>query len=79
VLVDDDGEHPLRAGDCAGFPAGQPNGHHLVNRSAVEAVLLEVGSRRPEREAVTYPDIDLMLAPGESRYRHRDGRPYDGT
>ena len=79
VLVDEAGEHPLRAGDCAGFPAGRPDGHHLVNRSGAEAVLLEVGSRRPETEAVVYPDIDLMVARGEGGYRHRDGRPYDVT
>ena len=76
VLVEDDGEQLLRAGDCAGFRAGVPNGHHLQNRTDREAVLLEVGSRRPEREAVTYPDIDLMLAPGERGYRRKDGRPY---
>ena len=31
MLVEDDGEILLKAGDCAGFKAGVPNGHHLVN------------------------------------------------
>lgn len=77
VLVDDSGEQVLRAGDCAGFKAGDANGHHLVNRSNREAVLLEVGSRRPENESVDYPDIDLQIPRGASRYHHKDGRPYD--
>jgi uncharacterized cupin superfamily protein len=76
VLVTDEGEQVLRAGDCAGFPAGAPNGHHLQNRSAVEAVLLEVGSRRDAEDGCDYPDIDLMLERGESEYRHKDGTPY---
>lgn len=77
VLVDDAGEHLLRAGDCAGFPAGEPNGHHIQNRSDREAVLLEVGSRRPAEDGCDYPDIDLIIRPGEETYRHRDGTPYE--
>lgn len=77
VLVMDGGEQVLRAGDCAGFPAGVANGHHLQNRSEQEAVVLEVGSRKPEADPVDYPDVDLVLRTGERSYRHRDGRPYD--
>src|SRR5690242_3591239 len=33
TLVTDDGAQVLRAGTCAGFPGGVPNGHHLVNRT----------------------------------------------
>ena len=74
VLADDAGEHLLKAGDCAGFPAGQANAHHLQNRSAAPAVVLEVGSRRPELDATDYPDIDMT---GSARGRfHRDGTPY---
>jgi uncharacterized cupin superfamily protein len=63
VLVTDDEDRVLRAGECAGFPAGEPNGHHLQNRSDREAVVLEVGSRRPDEDSGTYPDVP--------------GRPYD--
>jgi uncharacterized cupin superfamily protein len=76
VLVDDGGESVLRAGDCAGFKAGVANGHHLENRSDREAVLLEMGSRRPDQDACTYPDIDMVARAGEDFYRHRDGTPY---
>ncbi len=79
VLITDDGEQVMRAGDCAGFPAGVANGHQMVNRSDREAVLLEVGSRRPGEDGCDYPDIDLVLHDGETGYRHRDGSPYDGT
>lgn len=77
VLVEDDGETVMRAGDCAGFKAGVANGHCFQNRSDRDAVLLEVGSRRPEEDGCDYPDIDLVLREGESVYRHRDGTPYD--
>lgn len=76
VLVTDDGEEVLRAGDCAGFPAGDANGHHFQNRSDADVVLLDIGSRRPETDAVDYPDLDLILAAGNRAYRHRDGSPY---
>lgn len=76
VLIDDAGETVLRAGDSAGFRAGDPNGHHLVNRSAYLAVVLEVGGRAPDRDGVDYPDIDLVIPPGTRAYHHRDGTPY---
>jgi uncharacterized cupin superfamily protein len=77
VMVTDAGEEILRAGDAAGFKAGDPDGHHLQNRSAADAFVLEVGTRLPGDGAV-YPDID-MLAPGDGGsaiYTHRDGTPY---
>jgi len=75
VLVTNAGEEILRGGDCAGFPAGQADGHHLQNRSAREAVLLEVGSRRPDQDACDYPDLDMVIKPGAG-YTRRDGTPY---
>ena len=79
VLVEEDGETVLKAGDCAGFKAGVPNGHRIENRSDREAVLLEVGSRRPADDACDYPDIDMILPKGADRYFHRDGTPYPKT
>jgi len=76
VMVTDAGEEVLRAGDCAGFKAGVPDGHHLQNRSDREAVLLEVGSRRPSEDGCDYPDIDMIIRPGEEDPRRRDGTPY---
>jgi len=77
VLVTNAGEEVLRAGDCAGFKAGEPDGHQLQNRSNAEVVLLEIGSRNPEGDAVDYPDIDLTIRAGaRASYLHKDGTPY---
>src|SRR5215469_623833 len=45
VLVTDSGEEILRAGDAAGFKAGDPNGHCLQNRLNTEVQVLEIGTR----------------------------------
>ena len=74
VLVTDIGEAVLRAGDCAGFKAGDPDGHCLQNRSAVDATVLEIGSRVQD-ECTTYSDIDMKIEPGVG-YVHKDGAPY---
>lgn len=76
VLVTDSGEELLGAGDCAGFKAGIKDGHHLQNRSAHEALLLEIGSRRPAEDEGEYPDIDMRFLRDRAGYVHRDGRPY---
>lgn len=76
VLVSDAGEEVLRAGDCAGFKAGEADGHHLLNRTQKEAVLLEIGTRDPKRDAVQYPGIDLMIRAGARTFLHQDGTPY---
>jgi uncharacterized cupin superfamily protein len=76
VLVDNAGETVLKAGECAAFRAGDANGHHFVNRSGRDAVILEVGSRRPVEDRVDYPDIDMIYLGADDRCYHRDGRPY---
>jgi uncharacterized cupin superfamily protein len=74
VLVEDEGETVLRAGDCAGWKGGVANGHVLQNRSGAEAVVLEVGTRTPGGDNADYPDIDMVNRAGG--FFHRDGRPY---
>ena len=77
TLVTDAGETPLEAGMVAGFPAGRPDGHHLVNKSAQGAVYLEVGTRSAMDE-VSYPGIDLRFTHHGDReaFSHKDGTPY---
>lgn len=77
VLVTDGGEEVLRAGDGAGFPAGDTNGHCLQNRSGDDARVLEIGTRVPG-ETVSYSDIDMVAQPAGNRtvYTRRDGSPY---
>lgn len=73
VLVTDAGEEVLRAGDCAGFKAGDPDGHHFQNRAEQDAVLLEVGSSFAD-DIAEYSDIDMRAMP--DGYVHKDGSPY---
>lgn len=81
VLITDAGEQTLHPGDCAGYPAGKADGHHMVNRSDKPARYLEVGSRR-EGELAFYPDDDLLLVPhveeGRATMRpsHKNGLAY---
>lgn len=76
-LVTDAGEEPIRAGQCAGFPAGLANGHQLVNRGKEPAAYLEI-SNRDKEDSAYYPDVDLRWnapdAPG--KYSRKDGSPY---
>lgn len=60
MLVDENGEHVLRAGTYAGFPAGVPNAHHLINKSDQTACFLAVGTRKRGREVVHYPDDSVI-------------------
>ena len=79
LLVDDSGEQVMRAGDCAGFKAGERNGHHFINRSHADAVLLVVGGRG-DADHGEYSDIDMKFLPGrysgKGGYVHKDGKPY---
>ena len=79
VLVTSSGEEVMRPGDCAGFKAGDGDGHCFQNRSDRNAVLLVVGSRT-DADQCHYPDIDLALEPGryagKISYVHKDGTPY---
>ena len=73
VLITGAGEEVLKAGDCAGFRAGDADGHHLVNRSEALSVVLEVGTAHADDEC-DYPDIDMVGTP--KGYARRDGTPY---
>ncbi|NJM96953.1 MAG: cupin domain-containing protein [Phormidesmis sp. RL_2_1] len=80
LLVTNQGEQILQAGDMAGFAAGIANGHHLINQSALPATYLEVGDRTmPDR--AEYPDVDLCCLPtadGQRQFTHKDGTAYEG-
>ena len=74
TLMTDAGVELLRAGDCAGFKAGDPNGHCLQNLGSAHATVLEVGTRIAGDNA-TYSDID-MLASVDLGYTRKDGTQY---
>jgi uncharacterized cupin superfamily protein len=78
VLVTDAGEEVLKAGDCAGFKAGDKDGHHIQNRSGADVLLLEIGTRT-ESDSGEYSDIDMAFQMGGAAiYVHKDGTPYTG-
>ncbi len=77
TLVTDAGETELHPGMCVGFPAGEANGHHLINKSDTPATYLEIGSRKVDDDG-HYADIDMQIlkrAKGGG-FTHRDGTPY---
>ncbi len=78
TLVSDEGKRLLGPGDIAGFPAGQANGHHLVNDSDEHVRVLEIGTRA-ENETAIYPDVDLKAvgAGGKYRFLHKNDEPYE--
>jgi uncharacterized cupin superfamily protein len=78
VLTTDAGEQVVRSGDVVGFPGGQNDGHHFVNRSDRPAQYIEIGSRLDDDMAY-YPDDDLqwlVREDGEWTAAHKDGKPY---
>jgi uncharacterized cupin superfamily protein len=85
TLISDDGEQLCRPGDVVGFKAGSKDGHHFINRSDTDAVLLIVGARL-DGDHGEYPDIDMKFnpraydAPGDPRaaYSRKDGSAFDG-
>lgn len=79
TLVQDEGEIPMRPGDCAAFPAGSTNGHHFINRTGQPAAFLVIGTRSPS-EVATYSDIDMKIemAGGKARFTHKDGSDWSG-
>lgn len=81
VLVADGEDHVLRAGDCAGFAAGSGRAHHIENRGDAPAVVLEVGSRLPDRDGVVYRGRDLEVGHVDGRrvYRRGDGAVLGGA
>jgi uncharacterized cupin superfamily protein len=78
TLITEAGETVLRPGMCAGFKAGTGNGHHLVNRTNTDVVVLEVGDRSAG-DTGSYPadDIQAVLGvDGKWQFAHKDGAPY---
>jgi uncharacterized cupin superfamily protein len=77
TLHTDEGRTRLSPGMCAGFKAGTGNGHHFINETDQDVVLLEVGDRIPG-DAGSYPDDDLVarMIDGTWQFTHKDGSPY---
>lgn len=69
MLIEDDGETVLREGDAAAFKASVANGHHLVNQSGKDAVILEAGTRAMNEPCrYTDPDVDMVMAKKDGQW-----------
>lgn len=79
TLITNSGEQVLKPGIAVGFPAGEADGHHLVNRTNADVVYLEMGDRTPG-DSANYPDDDLIAeADGNSWiFTHKNGELYEG-
>ena len=73
VLIEDDGRTILRPGDCAAWPKGGTNGHHLINRSDEPCSFVAISAGK--RTAGGYSDIDMLFT-DDGRFTHRDGTEY---
>ena len=80
TLIDDTGETPLSPGDCAAFPAGDANGHHLKNKSGLDGSFLVVGTRTSS-ETGWYSDVDMKATMDETgfAFTKKDGSPLETT
>lgn len=66
TVVEEDGDHPLRPGDAACWPAGRANAHQVVNRSDAPCTFLIFGSR-------AIPDVTHYPDRGDILYDFDDG------
>ena len=73
VLIEDQGETVMRAGDVAAFPKGMRNGHHFVNRSDADCRFVAVGGGA--QLGGSYSDIDMEFT-ADDRYVRKDGTDY---
>jgi len=76
TLVDDSGDTQLRSGDVVAFPAGDENGHHIVNKSNADGKFFVVGTRT-STETGWYSDEDMKVSFDENgfNFTRRDGSP----
>ena len=73
VLIEDNGETILRAGDVAAWAAGVQNGHRMENRTDIDCAFIAIsaGDRDGGGE---YSDIDMKFE--ADGYFHKDGTAY---
>ena len=73
VLIEDDGETVLRAGDMVAWPKAVANGHHLINRGEADCAFVCFSAGNAAAGG-GYSDIDMIFT--ADGYLHKDGAPY---
>ena len=78
TLITNSGEQVLKSGMATGFPAGDADGHHLINHTDSDVVYLEIGDRT-SGDSVNYPDDDLIAKASEKGwiFTHKNGELYE--
>lgn len=74
VLIEDEGETPVKPGDVLAFAARVRNGHRLHNRSTRDCVFIAISAGSKAEDSGGYSDIDMVFGP--NGYAKRDGTPY---
>ncbi len=79
TLVQNAGPTVMQTGDCAAFPAGDPDGHHFINHTDRVARFLVIGTRA-KTEVATYSDVDFRVEQGggTNTFTYRNGTPWAG-
>lgn len=74
TLSDNDGDHLMTPGMCAGFKANNGNGHCLKNLTDKAVIYLEVGTRAKIEQGY-YSDIDMQFVKDDkgNRFLKKDG------
>jgi uncharacterized cupin superfamily protein len=73
VLVEDDGETEVKAGDILAWAKGSTNGHQLINRSDDDCTFVAISAG--PRTGGGYSDIDMIFT-DDGRFCRRDGTEY---
>jgi uncharacterized cupin superfamily protein len=68
TVVDDDGAHTLYPGDAACWPHGDPNAHHVHNRTDTPLTFLIIGTR-VAHDICHYPDHGTRQVNGAHDWR----------
>jgi uncharacterized cupin superfamily protein len=76
VLIEDDGETVMTAGDVAAWAKGSTNGHHLVNRGESDCVFIAISAG--SKSGGGYSDIDMLFT-ADNRYIRKDGSEYSAN
>ena len=76
TLVEDHSETVMRPGDCAAWPKGSTNGHHLINRTDADCSFVAIGGG--VRTGGGYSDIDMLFT-DDGRYTRKDGTDYSAN
>jgi len=77
TMVTDAGAEPMHPGDCAAFPAGNPDGHHFLNQTDRPARFIVIGTKAAQ-ETATYSAVDLIVTIDgrTATFTRKDGTPY---